>query len=91
VQAVVDGLQVISPTPGETINMATVRVVARATEPVPVGLIEVWDNDVELGRYPGAAVNQYFSLAPGSHTVMVRDLDENFDFLHQSSVSYSVQ
>jgi phosphatidylinositol-3-phosphatase len=91
VQAVVDGLQVISPTPGETINMATVRVVARATEPVPVGLIEVWDNDVELGRYPGAAVNQYFSLAPGSHTVMVRDLDENFDFLHQSSVSYSVR
>jgi phosphatidylinositol-3-phosphatase len=91
VQAVVDGLEVISPTPGETINTATVHVVAHATEPVPVGLIEVWDNDVELGRYPGADVNQIFSLAPGAHTVVVRDLDDNFDFLHQSSISYSVQ
>jgi phosphatidylinositol-3-phosphatase len=91
VQAVIDGMQVVSPTPGETINTATVHVVAHATEAVPVGLIEVWDNDVELGRYPGTDVNQYFSLAPGSHTIMVRDLDENFDFLHQSSVSYSVQ
>jgi hypothetical protein len=91
VRALVDGMEVISPTPGETINVATVHVVAHATEPVPVGLIEVWDNDVELGRYSGADVNQYFSLAPGSHNVMVRDLDENFDFLHQSSVAYSVQ
>ncbi len=91
VQAVVDGMQVISPTPEQTFNTATVHVVAHATEPVPVGMIEVWDNDVELGRYPATDVNQYFSLAPGSHTIMVRDLDENFDFLHQSSVSYSVQ
>jgi phosphatidylinositol-3-phosphatase len=90
VRAVIDGLQVISPTPGD-ISMATVHVVAHATEPVPVGLIEVWDNDVELGRYPGGDVNQYFTLAPGAHTVMVRDLDENLDFLHQSSVSYFVQ
>ncbi len=91
VQAVVEGLQVISPAPDETINMGTVHVVAHANEPVPVGMIEVWDNDVEIGRYAGADVNQYFSLAPGSHIVMVRDLDENFDFLHQSSVSYSVE
>jgi acid phosphatase len=91
VRALVDGLEVISPAPGEAINAASVHVVAHATEPVPVGLIEIWDNDVELGRYPGADVNQYLSLAPGSHTIMVRDLDENFDFLHQSSVSYSVQ
>jgi len=91
VQGVVDRVQVISPPSGEAINAATLHVVAHATEPVPVGLIEVWDNDVELGRYPGADVNQYFSLAPGAHTIMVRDLDENFDFLHQSSVSYSVQ
>ena len=91
VQAVVDGMQVISPTPEETFNQTTVHVVAHAKEPVAVGLIEVWDNDVELGRYPGGDVDQSFSLAPGAHTVMVRDLDENFDFLHQSSVTYSVQ
>jgi hypothetical protein len=91
VQAVTDGLQVISPAPGESTSMATVHVVAHATEPVVVGLLEVWDNDVELGRYPGTDVNQYFTLAPGAHTIMVRDLDENFDFLHQSSVSYSVR
>jgi phosphatidylinositol-3-phosphatase len=90
VRALVDGLEIISPAPGEAISMSTVHVVAHATEPVPVGLIEVWDNEVELGRYPGTDVDQYFSLAPGAHTIMVRDLDENFDFLHQSSFSYSV-
>jgi hypothetical protein len=56
-----------------------------------VSLIQVWDNDVELGWYPGANVNQSFSLAPGPHTVTVRDLDEDLNFLHQSTVSYSVQ
>jgi phosphatidylinositol-3-phosphatase len=91
VRGLVDGLDIISPAPGENINAATLHVVAQATEPVPVGLIEVWDNDVELGRYPGTDVNQYFSLAPGAHTITVRDLDENFDYLHQSSFSYSVQ
>jgi phosphatidylinositol-3-phosphatase len=91
VQALIEGLQVISPAAGETINTTTVHVVAHANEPVPVSLIEVWDNDIELGWYPGANLNQSFSLAPGSHTVTVRDLDDDLNFLHQSSVSYSVQ
>ncbi len=91
VEAVVDGMQVVSPAPGETINTGTVHVVAHAREPVEVGLMEVWDNDVQLGFYAGGDVNQYFNVGPGPHTIMVRDLDGDLNFLHQSSVSYSVQ
>jgi len=53
--------------------------------------MQVWDNGVKLGWYPGADVNQYFSLKPGSHTVTVVDLDSHFNVMHSASVSYSVQ
>ena len=87
----VNGLQILSPTPNEVINMSTVHVVAQASESVPVSQMQVWDNGVKLGRYAGTDVNQYFSLAPGSHTLTVIDLDGNYNDLHQSSVFYTVQ
>jgi acid phosphatase len=91
VQPLVNGLQIISPSTNETINMTTVHVVAQATESVPVNQMQVWDNGVKLGWYPGSSVNQYFSLAPGSHTLTVLDQDDHYNVLHESSVSYSVQ
>jgi phosphatidylinositol-3-phosphatase len=90
VQALVNGLQIISPLPNDTVT-GTVHVVAHATEAVPVGQMQVWDNGGKLGAWAGADVNQYFSLAPGSHTVTVLDMDGSGNVLHQASVGYSVQ
>lgn len=91
VQALSNDLQIISPTPNETIGMSTVHIVAHASESVPINQMQVWDNGSKLGWYAGADVNQYFSLGTGSHTVTVLDLDSSYNILHQSSVSYSVQ
>jgi phosphatidylinositol-3-phosphatase len=91
VQSLVNGIQILSPTPSETISMSTVNIVAHANESVPVSQMQVWDNGVKLGWYAGADVNQYFTLAPGYHTVTVIDLDSSYNTIHQSSVSYSVQ
>ena len=91
VEAAVEGVQVTSPTPGETFNMTTVHVVASATESVPISQVQVWDNGQKLGRYYGSSVNQYYNLAPGSHTITVLDLDKNYNVLHRTHVSYSVQ
>jgi hypothetical protein len=91
VQSLVDGIQIISPTPNDTISMSTVHVVAHANEAVPINQMQVWDNGVKLGWYPGANVNDYFTLAPGSHTVTVLDLDSNYNVIHRASASYSVQ
>ena len=91
VQALVNGLQVISPAPSETISMSTVHIVAHGSESVGISQMQVWDNGVKLGWYSGADVNQYFTLAPGSHIVTVLDLDGGYNIIHQSSVSYSVQ
>ncbi len=91
VQPLVNGLQLISPTTNEAIGMSTVNVVAHASESVPVSQMQVWDNGVKLGWYPGSDVNQYFTLPPGSHDVTVLDLDKNYSVIHQSSVTYSVQ
>lgn len=91
VEAATDGLQIVSPSPTETFNLTTVHMVAQANESVAVNQIQVWDNGVKLGRYYGSSVNQYYTLSPGSHTVTVLDLDNNFNVLHQSSVNYSVK
>jgi phosphoesterase family protein len=91
VQPLVDGLQMISPTPDQTISMSTVHVVAHAEESTPISQLQVWDNGVKLGWYTGADVNQYFTLSPGSHTVTVLDLDGSYGVIHRGSVSYTVQ
>jgi hypothetical protein len=91
VQALADGLQIVSPTANETISMATVHIVAHASESVAVSQMQVWDNGDKLGWYSGGDVNQYFTLGSGSHTVTVIDLDSSYNVIHQSSVSYSVQ
>ncbi|WP_204101293.1 alkaline phosphatase family protein [Occallatibacter savannae] len=91
VQAAIEGVQIISPTPSEVFNMTTVHVVAHATESVPISQVQVWDNGHKLGRYLGADVNQYYNLSPGSHYVTVLDLDQNYNVLHRTNVSYSVQ
>jgi acid phosphatase len=90
VQTPVSGVQVVSPTPGETVS-ATVHIVGYATETVPIHQLQVWDNGVKLGWFAEANVNQYYSLTPGSHTVTILDLDKNNSVLHKSSVSYTVQ
>ncbi|MGD0732829.1 MAG: alkaline phosphatase family protein [Terracidiphilus sp.] len=91
VQPLVNGVQIVSPTAGETFDMTTVHVVALANESVPINQIQVWDNGVKLGWYAGASVNQYFTLAPGSHTITVLDQNDSYNVLHQSSASYSVK
>jgi hypothetical protein len=91
VQPLVNGVQIISPTPDQTISMSTVHIVAHASESGTINQLQVWDNGVKLGWYSGADVNQYFTLSPGSHTVTVLDLDSSYNVIHRSGVSYSVQ
>jgi hypothetical protein len=91
VEPLVNGVQVITPAPNEAFGISAVQVVAHANESVPVSQMQVWDNGTKLAWFPGADVNQYFSLAQGFHVVTVLDLDDNYNALHQSSVSYSVK
>jgi len=91
VQPVVNGVQIISPTLDQLFNLTTVHVVAHATESVPVSQVQVWDNGAKLGRYFGTDVNQYYNLSPGSHHITVLDLDQDYNVLHRTRVSYSVQ
>lgn len=90
VQPLVDGVQIVAPTSGESVDMSSVHIVAQATESVAINQMQVWDNGEKLGWYSGAAVNQYFSLVPGKHTVTVEDLNSNYQVIHRSTVTYSV-
>jgi acid phosphatase len=90
-QALTDGVQIVDPVPQQTISGATVHVVAQANESVTVNQMQVWDNGVKLGWYAGSSVNTYFSLEPGLHRVTVLDLDNQWQILHESSVTYTVE
>lgn len=91
VQPLVNAVQIIAPVSNETISGSTVHLIAQANEYESVTQMQVWDNGVKLGWYPGGYVNEYFNLAPGSHWLTVLDLDNNYGVIHQSSVFYSVQ
>jgi phosphatidylinositol-3-phosphatase len=91
VEALVDGVQIISPAQDETFDGTTVHVVAQAKESVAVSQVQVWDNGVKLGWYAGSSVNQYFNLSPGTHTITVTDLDDHYNLLHKTSLTYSVK
>lgn len=91
VESQTDGVQIVSPAPDQVVNLSTVHVVGHASESVPVSQVQVWDNGVKLGHYDGTDVNQYYSLSPGSHTVSVLDLDNNWNIIHYTRVSYTVQ
>ena len=92
VQPLVNGVAIVSPAAYQVISSAlAVHVVAQGRESVPINQMQVWDNGVKLGWYPGADVNQYYNLTPGVHTVTVLDLDNSYNVIHQSSVTYAVQ
>jgi len=91
VKAAGEGVQVVSPSEGESFVGTTVHVVAEAHESVNISQMQVWDNGVKLGHYDSSSVNRYYSLSPGSHTITVTDLDSNYNVLHTASLSYLVK
>lgn len=92
VESLVDGVQIVSPSPYQMIGSTmTVHVVAQASESEPISQIQVWDNGVKLGWYAGSSVNQYFALAPGVHTLAVEDLNDSYQVIHRSTVTYAVE
>lgn len=92
VEQLVDGVQIVSPTANQVIdNTLTVHIVAQANESEPISQMQVWDNGNKLGWYAGSSVNQYFSLQPGVHTLTVEDLNDSYQVIHRSVVTYAVE
>ena len=85
-----DSVVISTPGNGATVEGA-VRLIAHASENQPVSQMQVWDNGVKLGRYPGGSVDQIYNLSPGRHTTWVTDHDAHFKLLHQSSVTYDLK
>jgi hypothetical protein len=95
-------LTVNAPTGGVTIsapannsNQSTsVRVTASATETgTQIAQMQVWDNTtgVRLGINNGSTIDQTYTLAPGTHQIIVEDLAAGtFAVIHTSSVTITV-
>ena len=90
VSAPASGVQIASPASGNPLSSPVIQVIAQATEPVAVKQMQVWDNGLKLGWYPGAEIKQQYTLAPGAHTITILDLDDDNRVLHVSAVTLTV-
>lgn len=91
-----DGVTIASPASNATTSGPLVQVSASAIESAAqIYQLQVWDNTTgqKLGESaPGtSSINQGFSLAPGTHQIIVEDISTGtFRTLHQASVNVSV-
>lgn len=90
-----DGVTITSPVSNST-SGTQVQVSASATESsAQIYQLQVWDNSTgqKLGESPvgTSTISQNFSLAPGTHQIIVEDLSPvTFQALHKSSVNVNV-
>ncbi len=82
------GVTISTPGNGATV-VGAVHVTATASEGQPISQTQVWDNGSRLGVY-GSQINSSYIVAPGNHVLTVLDLDQNYQLIHQSAVSYTV-
>jgi hypothetical protein len=84
---------ITSPTANSN-QSTSVRVTASATESgTQIAQMQVWDNTtgVRLGINNGSTIDQTYTLAPGTHQIIVEDLAAGtFALLHTSSVTVTV-
>jgi hypothetical protein len=81
--------------PANNSNQSTsVRVTATASEPgTQIAQMQVWDNTtgVRLGINNGSSIDQTYTLAAGTHQIVVEDLAAGtFALLHTSTVTVTV-
>src|SRR5262249_51153623 len=86
------GVTIVAPTEGASTG-TQVLVTASATEPsTQISQMQVWDNTTgqKLGVINGSSVNQTFTLAVGSHQLVVEDMNNSFQVIHKATVDIHV-
>ena len=90
-----DGVSIASPPPNSLAGPQILVSASARESAATIYQLQVWDatTGLKLGESaPGAStINQTFSLAPGTHQIIVEDLTTGtFQTLHKSSVTVNV-
>lgn len=85
-----NSIAVANPLSGTTVA-GEVHLVASASESEPVFQMQVWDNGVKLGWYPGDRVDAIYKLQVGSHATTVLDETALGQVFRRSQMNYNVQ
>jgi phosphatidylinositol-3-phosphatase len=86
------GVAIDSPA-NNSIQGTNVLVKAAASENGRViNRLEVWDTttNVKLGDFPGTTVNQIFTFTPGTHALIVQDVDSGNGVYHKEYATITV-
>jgi len=84
------GVNVSSPTQGET-TPSPVNVVASGTGASgTVSRLELWIDGQKIGNYPGAAMNATVTVANGTHSLTVVEVDSTGAYFKSTPVNFTV-
>jgi acid phosphatase len=89
---VASGVTVASPGEG-AITGPQVTVIANATEAsAQISQLQVWDNTTgqKLAVVWSPSMSQTFTLSPGTHQLIVEDMNTSFQVLHKTAVDITV-
>lgn len=85
------GVQVCSPTAGETMASPVTVIAAATGASGSVNHLELWVDGKKLGNYSGSTMDATVSLASGSHTATVVEVDSKYAYVKSAPVSFSVK
>lgn len=84
------GVNVCSPTQGETASSPVTFQAAATGAGGSVNHLELWIDGTKIGNYSGSTMNASVNEAAGSHTATVIEVDSEGNYIKSTPVTYSV-
>ncbi|MGC2639811.1 MAG: VCBS repeat-containing protein [Acidobacteriaceae bacterium] len=84
------GVNVCSPTQGETTSSPVTFQAAATGSSGSVNHLELWIDGTKIGNYSGSTMNASVSEPAGSHTATVVEVDSEGNYLKSTPVTYTV-
>lgn len=86
------GVAIDSPANDSTQGTNVVVKAAASENGRVINRLEVWDTTtgVKLGNFPGTTVNQTFTFTPGTHALVVQDVDSGNGVYHKEYTTINV-
>ncbi len=84
------GVNVCSPTAGQTVSSSVTFTAAGTGASGSVNHLELWIDGNKVGNYTGSTLNASTTLANGSHSTTVIEVDSNGAYVKSTPVTFTV-
>jgi len=85
------GVNVCSPTAGSVVNSPANVIAAGTGASGEVNHLELWIDGNKIGNYPGATMNTNVTVAAGTHSGPVVEVDSELHYVKSNPVSFTAR